>query len=341
VGRLRAGIALALVLVGSVALAYPVLAYGLNGDRTRRLTAAVEAAIRSSQAANRARAGSNLVSGGVRARAPDRRARSEESEPAPADEGRAGGRPILEVPAPRGGQALGVIQIPAIGLHTVFLEGTADATLLVGPGHLPWTSMPGTGGVSVLAAHRDLQFSNLHDVDFGDRIWLELPSGTVTYKVVDVHVTTPRDGRIYAADPGRPTELRLLTCWPPSFIGPAPDRLVVSAVPVAAAPAPAPVLPTPAAASPEAESPAAASSPAALASDEPPRAMAGGSRVHLPAAPTSVGAELVPMLGAAGVGLSSLASFARVQGRRRRAWFVAFLVGALALDVALVIGLAA
>jgi hypothetical protein len=50
VARLRTAIALALVLVGSIALAYPVLAYNLNGDRGRRLTAAVELALARSSA---------------------------------------------------------------------------------------------------------------------------------------------------------------------------------------------------------------------------------------------------------------------------------------------------
>jgi sortase A len=338
--RFRAGIALALVLVGSVALAYPVLAYGLNGDRSRRLTAAVEAALRSSRAAVGSHSAPPLVPGRARARAPDRPLRPGRIHPSAAPaEVRVAGRPILEVPAPRDGQALGVIQIPAIGLRTVFLEGTADATLLVGPGHLPWTAMPGTGGVSVLAAHRDLQFSDLHDVHFGDRIWLELPSGTQTYKVVDVHVTTPRDPSIYAADPGRATELRLLTCWPPSYIGPAPDRLIVAAVP-ASTPSSVPALAT----APPDPAPGVASEPPAPSSpaSPDPQRIGGGAAIDLPSAPTTAGAELVPMLGAAGVGLTSLASFAAcAQGRRRRTWFIAFLVGAVVLDVALVIGLAA
>jgi hypothetical protein len=207
--------------------------------------------------------------------------------------------------------------------------------------------MPGTGGVSVIAAHRDLHFADLHDVDYGDHIWLQLSSGTTTYKVVDVDVTSPGDGAIYASDPRHPTVLRLLTCWPPSFAGPAPDRLVVSAVPVRGDIAP-PVLassepdpvPHPAERFREAAdgvgARAAVRAWAADPSDVPPK-----EGVVLPSAPDAGVTEVLPMVGAAGVGMSSLAAFAGAHGRRRRGWFFLFLAGALVLDAVLALGLMA
>jgi LPXTG-site transpeptidase (sortase) family protein len=172
--RLRSTLALACVLAGSVALAYPALAYATNAQRGRHLTESVEAVLgapNTPTAAEAPREASGTDAAvarpgdGTKSASPDR------------------GKPVLDVPAPHDGQALGVIQIPAIGLRTVVLQGTADSTLLTGPGHLPWTSMPGTGGISVLAAHRDLQFADLHEVRSGDRIWLQLPSGALGYRV--------------------------------------------------------------------------------------------------------------------------------------------------------------
>jgi sortase A len=314
-GRLRNALALTFVLVGSVALAYPALAYTTNAQRTRHLTEAVEAMLASSPRASEkptdAPAGGPRTATGAAAEA-GRSSGGAKSRPS----GQA--KPILSVPAPRDGQALGLIQIPSIGLRTVFLQGTTDATLLVGPGHLPWTSMPGTGGVSVLAAHRDLQFADLHDVRSGDRIWLQLPSGALGYKIVGARVTNPDDKSIYAPAPGRPNELRLTTCWPPSFVGPAPDRLVVSAVPlrpdIAAAPAVG----------------------STATSEGDPSSSSGGAvpQPVLPAAPSVRETELMPLFGALGVGFSSLALIAAMQGSRRRAWYVAFLIGVVALNVA-------
>jgi sortase A len=370
VAQLRTALALSLVLVGSIALAYPVLAYNLNGDRGRRLTAAVELALARSSGGSGERDRGPTTSEEVRSLGhgigggPSGRPSADEASGGSAgrsrgsaDEdasghgsGRAssdaavGGRPILEVPAPRNGQALGIVQIPSISLRTVFLEGVSESSLMVGPGHLPWTSMPGTGGVSVIAAHRDLHFADLHEVDYGDRIWLQLSSGTTTYKVVDVKVTTPGDGAIYAADPRHPSVLRLLTCWPPSFAGPAPDRLVVTAAPLQGdvappAPSPAPVLvPRPA----EQVRGAMALGRAAGRdrSANRPDARTSGNAV-LPSAPDAGVTEVLPMVGAAGVGMSALAAFAGVQGRRRRGWFLLFVAGALVLDAVLAVGLMA
>jgi len=315
VARLRNTLALSFVLVGSVALAYPALAYTTNAQRTRHLTETVEEMLRSG-----VRASNASVDLEDRTPGADRGADAAATARSGTTNGAASGRakPILNVPAPRDGQALGVIEIPSIGLRSVFLHGTADSTLLVGPGHLPWTAMPGTGGVSVLAAHRDLQFADLHEVRSGDRIWLQLPSGALGYKVVGARVTNPEDRSIYSAAPGLPTELRLLTCWPPSFVGPAPDRLVVSAVPLTPDIAPAPP----------------AGSTAVILHHPPSPTGPAVTQPVLPTAPSVRATELMPLFGAVGVGFASLALMAAMQGSRRRAWFFAFLMGVLALNVA-------
>jgi LPXTG-site transpeptidase (sortase) family protein len=316
-GRLRNVLALSFVLAGSVALAYPALAYATDAQRSRHLTESVEAMLAASKTSTAAESSAG------RGRASDAAA-----DPGPSGGGAKHGssnraKPILNVPAPHDGQALGVIQIPSIGLRTVFLQGTADATLLTGPGHLPWTSMPGTGGISVLAAHRDLQFADLHDVRSGDRIWLQLPSGALGYKVVGARVTTPDDTSIYAPAPDHPTELRLLTCWPPAFVGPAPDRLVVSAVPLRADIAAAPTK-------------QGSTSVAATEAATPSSGQRAMPSLALPSAPSVPETELLPLFGALGVGLASLAVIAAVQGSRRRAWFFAFLTGVVALNLAVI-----
>ena len=69
-------------------------------------------------------------------------------------------------------------------------------------------------------------------------------------------------------------------------------------------------------------------------------ARAGGSLV-LPSAPDAGVTDVLPMVGAAGVGMSALAAFAGVQGRRRRGWFLLFVAGALVVDAVLAVGLMA
>ncbi|HEX2089695.1 MAG TPA: class D sortase [Actinomycetota bacterium] len=131
---------------------------------------------------------------------------------------------------PDDGQPLGVIRIPRIGLEALFFEGVEEETFLTGPGHLPWTALPGSEGASVLAAHRDMHFRNLKDLRAGDRVVLDLPGRTVRYRVSGRAIADPADA--WVTKPRSDPVLRLVTCWPPTLIGPAPDRLVVSAVPV-------------------------------------------------------------------------------------------------------------
>ena len=56
----------------------------------------------------------------------------------------------------RGGSStLGRIEIRAIGLAVMIMEGTDDETLRRGVGHIPGTALPGRGGNVALAGHRD------------------------------------------------------------------------------------------------------------------------------------------------------------------------------------------
>ena len=327
--RVRAGLALALILVGSVAIAYPLLVYELDGTRASRLTAAVDEALHPAGASSslderaRLRAPVGTRASPTSAR-PTASATGAQAEPLPFRT-----RPILEVPAPQEGQALGIIDIPAIGLRTAFFEGISDSTLLTGPGHLPWTATPGTDGVSVIAAHRDLQFSDLKDVRYGNRIFLELPSGTTVYHVTGMRISGPSQTQVAGGD-GH-SELRLLTCWPPTFIGPAPQRLLVTAVPGHTSPAPAPPL--------HRVEGLGSSSPSAPTTAVASAAPGSPALAQLPVAPRLSVTEILPFIGASGAGVASLATFASSQGDRRRGWFFAFMAGALVLDGALAYGL--
>ncbi|HEX8098611.1 MAG TPA: sortase [Actinomycetota bacterium] len=193
---LRGILAVVLIAAGAGALAYPSLAYAASSLRQRRL--ADEA---------------KTLRGGIAAAATDNRIASS-----------------VVAFRPDEGQPLGVIRIPRLNIEAVFFEGVGEETLLAGPGHLPWTALPGSDGVSVLAAHRDMHFRSLKDVHAGERVVLDLPDGRIRYRIVGRAVAHPQDSWVTRAR-AEPV-LRLVTCWPPNFIGPAPDRLIVSAVPL-------------------------------------------------------------------------------------------------------------
>ena len=63
-------------------------------------------------------------------------------------------------------------------------------------------------------------------------IELETAAGTKTYRVVSREIVTPKDVRVLAATPA--PRLTLITCYPFTYIGAAPERLIVVAEPIGA-----------------------------------------------------------------------------------------------------------
>jgi sortase A len=94
-------------------------------------------------------------------------------------------------------------------------------------GHLRGSAFPGERGNVVLAGHRDLHFSVLRDIELGDNLSLITPDGTFRYVVSNVAIV-----QADAVEVERPTArpvLTLITCYPFSYLGPAPRRLIVRA----------------------------------------------------------------------------------------------------------------
>ena len=128
------------------------------------------------------------------------------------------------------GQTVARLEIPRLGISVMVLEGVDAATLQRGVGHIPGTSLPGPAGNVGLAGHRDTFFRPLKDIRTGDEIRLTTPESTYEYRVRASEVVEPRDTWVLA-NTEDPT-LTLVTCYPFSYIGPAPKRFVVQALPL-------------------------------------------------------------------------------------------------------------
>lgn len=139
--------------------------------------------------------------------------------------------------AERTGRPVGILEgapvahlvIPRIGLDEVVLEGVGPEELNAAPGHLPGSAFPGEGGNAIISAHRDRHFDHLDALQVGDTISTESGQYQTSWIVIATRVVGRRTPALFAA--GQPT-LTLTTCWPIRFLGPAPDRLVVTARPV-------------------------------------------------------------------------------------------------------------
>ena len=125
------------------------------------------------------------------------------------------------------GEAVARLEIPRLGISVMVLEGVDAGTLQYGVGHIPRTPLPGPSGNVALAGHRDTFFRPLKDIRTGDEILLTTTERTYAYRVRVSEVVEPRDTWVLAATED-PT-LTLVTCYPFSYLGPAPKRFVVQA----------------------------------------------------------------------------------------------------------------
>jgi sortase A len=110
------------------------------------------------------------------------------------------------------GSPVSRLDIPALGVHQVVVEGTGADQLRKGPGHLPVSVLPGQAGNAVLAAHRLAlggPFRDLNQLRPGARIVLTTGQGVFTYRLTGVRSVPTRD--IGPLQPSRDNRLTLLT----------------------------------------------------------------------------------------------------------------------------------
>ncbi len=131
------------------------------------------------------------------------------------------------------GAPLGRIRISVAEMDWVVFGGSDDATLEMGPGHVPGTAMPNQDygpNNCVITAHRDSHFRRLGWLRKGHVVELETAAGTMKYRVVSREIVTPKTVRVLG--PTKKPRLTLITCYPFDFIGSAPKRLIVVAEPI-------------------------------------------------------------------------------------------------------------
>ena len=146
---------------------------------------------------------------------------------APAAAGSEPTAPAAARPRPIAGSVMGRIEIPRLGVSTVVRAGSDARTLQLAVGHIPGTALPGEPGNVGLAGHRDTFFRRLADVRTDDEIRLVTPDGTFVYRVERTNVVDPGD--VWVLDPTTRPVLTLVTCYPFTYIGSAPQRFIVRA----------------------------------------------------------------------------------------------------------------
>jgi sortase A len=128
----------------------------------------------------------------------------------------------------RQGSLVGMLDVPRLRLSTPVIQGDDTGILKRAVGHLPDTPMPWERGNSAVAGHRDGLFRPLKNVKIGDEIRFRTTRREFRYRVTRTAIVKPDDLSVLAPQAG-PATLTLITCYPFSYVGTAPERFVVHA----------------------------------------------------------------------------------------------------------------
>lgn len=116
---------------------------------------------------------------------------------------------------PLPGDAIGQIEIPAIGVSEYVVEGTSTEDLRKGPGHYPDTPLPGGRGTSAVAGHRTTYgapFRHIDELRRGQRIVVDMPQARYVYRVEGTEIVDDND--LSVLEPVGHRRLMLSACHP-------------------------------------------------------------------------------------------------------------------------------
>jgi sortase A len=128
------------------------------------------------------------------------------------------------------GDAIARLRIPRLHLTEIVVNGTDAGSLKRGPGRYLGTAMPGEGQLVYIAGHRTTYgapFAHITDLHRGDRVFLELPYGTIEYAITG-HRIVENDELSVLKSKGV-EQLALQACHPRFF---ASHRYIAYAKPV-------------------------------------------------------------------------------------------------------------
>jgi sortase A len=129
--------------------------------------------------------------------------------------------------APAPGSAIGRIEIPRLRVSAVIRAGSDARTLRLAVGYIPGTALPGEKGNVGLAGHRDTFFRRLRDINPDDEIRVTTSNGVFHYYVQRTNIVRPKD--VWVLNATSYPALTLITCYPFTYVGSAPQRFIVRA----------------------------------------------------------------------------------------------------------------
>jgi sortase A len=131
------------------------------------------------------------------------------------------GLPGVELPtrAPEMGSPVAIVDIPAMEIEQVVVEGVGPQQTRRGPGHVPGTAGPGQPGNSAIVARRSAfggPFRPLGSLEMGDEILVTTTQGQSIYAVTEIRSDEVADGAGTRPQPTEAATATTTTTAPPA-----------------------------------------------------------------------------------------------------------------------------
>jgi len=130
---------------------------------------------------------------------------------------------------PAKGSVLAKFEVPRLQMSLVVLEGADLRTLDKSIAHVETTAMPGEYGNIGIAGHRNTHFKKMEWIRRGDEMILTSAEDRYRYLVESIRLVTPDDVEVLHDSLG--PAITIVTCFPFEYVGHAPQRFIVRAVP--------------------------------------------------------------------------------------------------------------
>lgn len=125
---------------------------------------------------------------------------------------------------------LGLLVISDLNIEVPIYNGTEEHILDRGAGRIKGMAKMNENGNLGISAHRDSFFRGLKDIELGDEVLVQSAFGMEKYAVTDINIVPKADVSVLA--PVDQKTLTLVTCYPFYHVGVAPQRFIVTALPV-------------------------------------------------------------------------------------------------------------
>ena len=124
---------------------------------------------------------------------------------------------------------LGILTIDKLNIQVPIYNGTDKFILNRGAGRIKGMAKMNEEANLGISAHRDGYFRGLKDIQVGDDIEIQTTRGVEIYAVTAINIVPKSD--VSVLNPKTEKTLTLVTCYPFYFVGNAPKRYIVTAIP--------------------------------------------------------------------------------------------------------------